>query len=464
MALCAPCFTSKSLRDSACRLIDSELSWSSHWWRHCKQLPVDNKRGRSVVAERAQTTHKTGSGRGGKKGQPIIRGYNRFRSSWDWRDILQAALPNGSKKTIKVCHERGHLNTEECPIRDMNTFNHFYQSLGVGWNLKVIRWALLEVTFEGLPSVQWLQYWYATEESRQRVCVRESPVQRNTSIDDPKTHSPSVVLPRMHSYTSAFASVVFSRRETSNYAAMSTQRNAISLPHAHLIKDGCAKVMQRYYVMAYPGTYRYYNWPLITDLSHPSSHQILELNYSVSVCDQFDVLKWALDNGYPLSIDELILSGVSEDIIEWILENNLARSTEEKIYHSLLAERKSGHIPAVACLLQRKWKKSSLRVQKNDTAEGSLEVWTRRGERYYHYNSYNGCVAIWIKLDHPPFGGECRSFVIYFPLWHSLIAKPSQQPYFRPLLPIVQIKLTPFVNPVRNFKSARLTTRSHFEI
>ncbi|PRP78475.1 hypothetical protein PROFUN_13652 [Planoprotostelium fungivorum] len=340
MALCAPCFTSKSLRDSACRLIDSELSWSSHWWRHCKQLPVDNKRGRSVVAERAQTTHKTGSGRGGKKGQPIIRGYNRFRSSWDWRDILQAALPNGSKKTIKVCHERGHLNTEECPIRDMNTFNHFYQSLGVGGNLKVIRWALLEVTVEGLPSVQWLQYWYATEESRRR--------QRRMELQS--------ALP----YGGTMSFGIVNGCVTLNWALTDTHTLQLALDYGSITKS------TRIFIHPPTRSLSMIQW------LHDRGLLNVEI---VSVCNQFDVLKWALDNGYPLSIDEIILSGVSEDIIEWILENNLARSTEEKIYHSLLAERKIGHISAVACLLQREWKKSAEEVQKwFDREPGDIAV------------------------------------------------------------------------------------------
>ncbi|PRP80356.1 hypothetical protein PROFUN_11925 [Planoprotostelium fungivorum] len=40
--LCAPCFTSITLRDAVCHLIHSRLLYPTYWWRHRKQLPIHN--------------------------------------------------------------------------------------------------------------------------------------------------------------------------------------------------------------------------------------------------------------------------------------------------------------------------------------------------------------------------------------------------------------------------------------
>ncbi|PRP76820.1 hypothetical protein PROFUN_14860 [Planoprotostelium fungivorum] len=90
---------------------------------------------------------------------------------------------------------------------------------------------------------------------------------------------------------------------------------------------------------------------------------IISLIHRRSLChdaikqDCLDVLKWALDNGYPMHLNAVFFH-------------------EEKIYHSLLEPRTDHqYILAVEHLLQRKWKKSAEEVEKwFDREPGDITV------------------------------------------------------------------------------------------
>ncbi|PRP85054.1 hypothetical protein PROFUN_07238 [Planoprotostelium fungivorum] len=451
--LCAPCFTSKSLRDSVCRLIDSGPSCNSHWWRHRKQLPVDNEEvvqwwlrelrepTREEVVEAARRdnvkvldvlgwddTHLS------PRHRAIIRGYwsDKLTPSWNWKDILEAALSKGSKKTISACIKRGHPTTEE------SDSYVFYKSLGVRGDLEIIRWVLEGHEVEGLSPLQWpstgesnsLMYCelgyhghthvitWLKQTNKLRVDAVHQLYQgagRAGRMDEQNVNPPSHPLLSLDDFVHSIQ--VFEW-------ALSHNVMSNSLPELYKLafEAGCRK---RCYEMRYiphshlgaselvsPTHDDYEVFQLAIDhglltkdsriyIHSPSSHlamvQWLHSRGSLQaefLChdaikhDCLDVLKWALDNGYPMHLDAVFFHG-SKEMIEWALgereylkwsdvptDNNLISWTEEKIYHSLLEPRTDHqYILAVEYLLQRKWKKSAQEVEKwFDREPGDITV------------------------------------------------------------------------------------------
>ncbi|PRP83544.1 hypothetical protein PROFUN_04418 [Planoprotostelium fungivorum] len=158
--LCAPCFTSTTLRDAVCHLIHSRLLYPTYWWRHRKQLPVHNMEiaewwlsnvrepTELEVLAAARTnqvelvdllgwddTHLSARHRNLTRFQPGL-------SWWDWSDIL----PWGSKRIITACLKRGHLTGENRTLFDCTPL------LEKERPLDIVRW-IFQMPVEDLPSI-----------------------------------------------------------------------------------------------------------------------------------------------------------------------------------------------------------------------------------------------------------------------------------------------------------------------
>ncbi|PRP81000.1 hypothetical protein PROFUN_11152 [Planoprotostelium fungivorum] len=447
--LCAPCFTSKSLRDSACRLIDSGLSWSSHWWRSNKQLPVDNEEvvqwwlrelrepTREEVVEAARRdnvkvldvlgwddTHLS------PRHRAIIR-WNNHTPSWNWNDILEAALSKGSKKTISACIERGHPNTEGLGIYV------FYKLLSIRGDLEIIRWVLEGHEVEGLSPLQWpntgrspfimypeLGYhghthvvtWLIQNNKLEADSVHElyEGAGRAGRMDEQRVDTPPHYLLSLNDFVRSIQVFEWALSHNVRYDSLSELYKLAFeagcmercyemryIPHSHLeaselvspthddyevfqlaIDHGLLTEDSRIYIRSSSSYSTTIQW-----LHNKGLLETKTLCHDAIKEDRLDVLKWAASEGYTIYLKGVFFHG-SEDMIKWALderkylmgsdastENSPECSTEDEIYHSLLAERKNRHIPAVEYLLQRKWKKSAEEVQKwFDREPGDITV------------------------------------------------------------------------------------------
>ncbi|PRP85322.1 hypothetical protein PROFUN_06924 [Planoprotostelium fungivorum] len=169
--LCAPCFTSKILRDAACRTLDSHNTDIIHWHRYRKQLPTHNmevvKWWRIAVREptREEVMEATRSDQldvvellGWDDTELSLRHRTITRThlcapAWCAGDILFMAVANGSKKIITAVHERKNV-VEALNEGLSNPYCMYNPLFGEEEDLEMMQW-LCNEHVEGLPSVQW---------------------------------------------------------------------------------------------------------------------------------------------------------------------------------------------------------------------------------------------------------------------------------------------------------------------
>ncbi|PRP80362.1 hypothetical protein PROFUN_11931 [Planoprotostelium fungivorum] len=164
--LCVPCFTSKALRDLACRIIDSRVPNVSYWWYRQKVLPVYNveivRWWLRAIREPTNGELKDAATRddldvvevlgwSSKHCSPRHRyllSHSNQRSCWNQKFILKWALVSGSKRIINVCHKRGaHLIPSACQS------DHVFQHIYAEGNLERIQWMYDGKQVDGLPSI-----------------------------------------------------------------------------------------------------------------------------------------------------------------------------------------------------------------------------------------------------------------------------------------------------------------------
>ncbi|PRP78482.1 hypothetical protein PROFUN_13659 [Planoprotostelium fungivorum] len=164
--LCVPCFTSKTLRDVAHKIINSRDPNYHHWWRHKKQLPTHDRdlikwwmvNIREPVWEEAraaalQDDVSTLDLLGWDDSQLSPRHRNLCELNWRREMVLMEALVKGNKRTINACHQKediSRVSTVECLL-----WLNVWPRLGEEGNLEVIQWLHNEQSIEGLPSVTW---------------------------------------------------------------------------------------------------------------------------------------------------------------------------------------------------------------------------------------------------------------------------------------------------------------------
>ncbi|PRP80361.1 hypothetical protein PROFUN_11930 [Planoprotostelium fungivorum] len=149
--LCAPCFTSTTLRDAVCHLIHSRLPYPTYWWRHRKQLPVHNMEIAEWWLSNVREPTKLevlAAARIDQLELIDLFGWDDTHLSLDikiWQDLDSnvQSMAQGSKRIITACHKRGHL------IHQNRSLLH----IPVGERpLDMVRW-IFELPVEGLPSV-----------------------------------------------------------------------------------------------------------------------------------------------------------------------------------------------------------------------------------------------------------------------------------------------------------------------
>ncbi|PRP87413.1 hypothetical protein PROFUN_00624 [Planoprotostelium fungivorum] len=175
--LCISCFTSKTLRDSACHLLDSRASISSLWWRHQKLLPVHNveivKWWQSTIRE-ATKQEVIEAVRGDHEEVLDLLGWDDRHLSphhrlltrscqdipeWNWMDILFEAIVKGSKRVITACHRKKKMDHSK-----LSTSQHcrsLSEPLGIEGNLEMIQWICGMGDVDGLSAdILDPKFWY----------------------------------------------------------------------------------------------------------------------------------------------------------------------------------------------------------------------------------------------------------------------------------------------------------------
>ncbi|PRP75275.1 hypothetical protein PROFUN_15823 [Planoprotostelium fungivorum] len=175
--LCISCFTSKTLRDSACHLLDSRASISSLWWRHQKLLPVHNveivKWWQSTIRE-ATKQEVIEAVRGDHEEVLDLLGWDDRHLSphhrlltrscqdipeWNWMDILFEAIVKGSKRVITACHRKKKMDHSK-----LSTSQHcrsLSEPLGIEGNLEMIQWICGMGQVDGLSAdILDPKFWY----------------------------------------------------------------------------------------------------------------------------------------------------------------------------------------------------------------------------------------------------------------------------------------------------------------
>ncbi|PRP87415.1 hypothetical protein PROFUN_00626 [Planoprotostelium fungivorum] len=395
--LCVPCFTSKSLRDAACHLLDSRVRNISHWWYRRKVLPVEDRQvvewwlsnvrdpTKSEVREAARrddletinllgwdntrySTHKRD-----------VSGFNDDCHSWDWQDILAESIAYGCKRLINACHKRG----------DPMLYELSFVRVCEEGNLEMIQWMLNNKEVEGLPSINNLSasfnsvnmvrklgkrghreviYWLlesgfvhewrlkhlyegAGEGGRMDVIawLEEEGVPFDSSCSDihyfvtslsilkwAKKHN--IVVERAYEFA-----LRIDQPEVMKYCF----ENGMGLPEHPFIELSIKHENTKALQLAIDHQFLTKETNITFDIESGNLKMIkylhdrdllqLEVSKYINDLDYYDVLQWAIDKDYPAGKldDRNFFLKVSPEVIEWMIEKY---GEDEKVFDQLVLD------------------------------------------------------------------------------------------------------------------------------
>ncbi|PRP80996.1 hypothetical protein PROFUN_11148, partial [Planoprotostelium fungivorum] len=400
--LCVPCFTSKTLRDVAHKIINSRDPNHRHWWRYKKQLPTHNRE-IPVYEESRDAAHRDDLDvldlLGWDNSQASPRHRNLCQPGWRREMILVEALAKGSKRTINACHQKEDISG--APSVKALWLN-VWPRLGEEGNLEVIQWLHNEQSIEGLPSVTWPESiskyayvclvhaakaghkhvinWFkergdiderivheiykgAAEGGRADVLdwLEENEIHFNVTSSD---------CPKLADFVQSLAVLEWALRHN-------VPRGYNDMTCTLALRAGCAEAVQLAIEHGYINKeshlwfkstdeqFELICWMHERDILHP------EFFHSAKAYGNLDVLQWAAEKGYLTKINAGGYRNAPSEFIEWMMK--MFDIEEIEIYHEIAMQNwrnvvvdtefgekyvMTWEIEPIEWMLQRKWNKS----------------------------------------------------------------------------------------------------------